>query len=1135
MNLEKAWIIDIETTNLLSESIDYTAFPYKLKKEAKLWCVVLRNVATNEIKYAIKENITKDWIKENLQDCEYLIAHNGIKFDLPMLKLFNVLDYKIGYIGENDTIFGKNITIFGKNITIFGKNITILDSLILSRWSFPDRFGGHSLESWGERVKENKIDFRQECIDKGIISKDSLKGAEFQVYSDLMLNYCIQDTNVNAKLFKKLLHEIKDITKFNTSIKQENKLADLALNRETLGFKFDKELAIKCVEDLTNKMQDLANNVNPLLPPKVMNKTELKTYTPPKRQISKDGEITSAMLNFITKTEGFYEQKDNGDFYYIDKNNNEFKIPLEDKPIISTITAEITDLDHVKMHLISLGWKPTEWRERDLTKDSKKQSISYEKRLTALNRWYEETVNGKYTKSRLEKLELKISQLENWVNKTKQDLKKDKPIRVPTSPCVRVGVEKNLCPNLEKLGEKVAFAKDFTLYLTYKHRKSSIAGGDMEDMDFDNEYPNSGYLSMYRNEDGRIPTPAIEIGAASHRYRHIGVANIPRASSIYGKEMRSLFGCGEDAYQLGFDFSSLEARIMGHYVWEYEGGKELAQMFLAEKPNDWHTVTSIALNLSRTDTKSVNYACLPVENTEILTTEGWKYFNELKENSNILSYNTVKDCIEEDTINKIHYFENKEVIKTYNSRDSFESTSDHRWYGKVRRSPKNQKKYFENMFFTTKEINTEKNILMSSCYKKTDSNMTILEARMLGWILADGYFKWSVSSRNKKQGIVASISQSKNKYYKQLENDLKESNIKYKKDFLKKNNGNTLFSYRLDPNFLRNLLIKLNLEGKNKHEILWTKIILDMSEECRDNFIETFYLSDGNGGNKITQNFGNIQEAVTLALYLQGKRISVQNKTDKCSITVKHSTAYLTGQKLKKESIGVKPTFCITTNNSTFIIRQNKKFISITGNCVYGARGKKIAQMLGVSFERGEEILNGVWENAPALAALKNDLEFFWEQNGHIIGIDGRLIAVRSKHSILNTLFQSAGIICAKYVTVFLMEELENKKYCISPFISRPDVCSMTEYHDEIQLFINKKFIKYKDFDTKEEAEEIIKKWKGDKLSSISEINGKFRLYANNPVSKAIETAIKKTEKLLNLNVSLGFEWIAGKNWYECH
>lgn len=797
MDLKNAWVIDIESNNLISKSLDYTSFPYKLNSQAKLWCVVLRNCETNETRYAIKENITKKWMKENLKDCEYLFAHNAIKFDLPMLRLFNVLDYKIGYIGESDTIFGKDVV--------------ILDSLILSRWTFPDRFGGHSLESWGERVGESKTNFRQECIKAGIIDKNSEKGSEFQVYSNIMLNYCNQDTNVNVKTVKKLLYEIGDIEKYSVSIKQENKLADLALNRETLGFKFDKELAIRCVEDLTTKMQTLADNVNPLLPPKLMNKTELKNFTPPKRQISKEGELTSSMLNFITKTDGFYDQKENGDFYYLDKNHNEFKIPLEDKAIFSTLTAQITDLDHVKMYLISLGWKPTEWRERDLTKDSKKQSIPYEKRIIALNRWYEETLNGKYTTARLEKLEIKSSKLDNWLVKIKQDLKKDRPVRVPTSPCVRVGVEKNLCLNLEKLGEQVDFAKDFTLYLAYKYRKSSIAGGNIEDMDFDNDNPNSGYLSVYREEDGRIPTPAIEIGATTHRYTHIGVANIPRPTSVYGKEMRSLFGCGEGAYQLGFDFSSLEARIMGHYVWTYEGGKELAQMFLAEKPNDWHTITSIKLNLSRTDTKSVNYAA------------------------------------------------------------------------------------------------------------------------------------------------------------------------------------------------------------------------------------------------------------------------------------------------------------------------------------IYGASVKKIQQMLGVSFERAEEILNGVWDNAPALTSLKKDIENFWEQKGHIIGVDGRIIKVRSKHSILNALFQSAGVICAKYVTTFLMQELENKKYCISPFVNKPDVCSMIEYHDENQLFINEKLLQFKDFNTKEEVENIIKKWKGDQLSTISEINGKFRLYANNVVSKAIETSIIKTEKLLNLNVSLGFEWAAGKNWYECH
>ena len=795
MNLKKAWVVDIESNNLLSESLDYTAFPYKLKKKAKLWCVVLRNVETNEVRYAVKENITKAWMKENLKDCEYLIAHNGIKFDLPMLKLFGVLDYKIGYINESDTVFNQDIT--------------IIDSLILSRWSFPDRFEGHSLESWGERVGEAKTNFRKECIDKGIIERNSPQGAEFQVYSDVMLNYCKQDTLVNSKSFVRLLREV-DFEKFQLSIKQENKLADLALNRESLGFKFDKNLAIQCVDDLTIKMQNLADIVNPLLPPKLMNKGELKDYTPPKRQIDKEGNITASMLKFITNTNGLYKQEGN-DFYYIDKDENEFKLPLENKPIQTHIKAEITDLDHVKMYLIELGWKPTEWRERDLTKDSKKQFIPYEKRIKALERWVDETIKGKYTITRLEKLGVKQSKLDSWILKIKQDLKKDRPIKVPTSPCVRVGVEKNLCPNLEKLGEQVAFAKDFTLYLTYKSRKSNIAGGDIEDMDFDLESPNTGYLSTYREEDGRIPTPAIEIGATSHRYTHIKVANIPRASSIYGKEMRSLFGCGDGAYQLGFDFSSLEARIMAHYVWNYKGGQELAQMFLAEKPNDWHTVTSIKLELSRTDTKSVNYAA------------------------------------------------------------------------------------------------------------------------------------------------------------------------------------------------------------------------------------------------------------------------------------------------------------------------------------IYGASGKKIAQMLGVSLEKGEEILNGVWDNAPALTELKQYIENFWEKNNYIIGIDGRIIKIRSKHSILNTLFQSAGVICAKYVTVYLMQYLEHNKYCISPFVGKPDVCSMIEYHDENQLYVNEKLLKFKDFNTKEEVEQIINNWKGNQLSTISEINGKFRLYAQNPVSIGIEKAIKKVESFLKLNIPLGFEWAAGKNWYECH
>ena len=48
--------------------------------------------------------------------------------------------------------------------------------------------------------------------------------------------------------------------------------------------------------------------------------------------------------------------------------------------------------------------------------------------------------------------------------------------------------------------------------------------------------------------------------------RHSKIANIPRPSSVYGHELRSLFGCGKNFIQIGADFASLEARIQGNII-----------------------------------------------------------------------------------------------------------------------------------------------------------------------------------------------------------------------------------------------------------------------------------------------------------------------------------------------------------------------------------------------------------------------------------------------------------------------------------------------------------------------------------------------------------------------------------------
>ena len=213
-----AYVIDIETNNLLSKMLDYTSIPYKLNKAARLWCIVVRNVDTNEVKHSSLTKCTKQWLQEALHDCTILITQNGVKFDQVALKLFGLLDYTIGYPADNERPAIPS--------TLFGKPVEIVDVLLWSRLFFPDRFGGHSLKSWGERLGQYKGDYH-----------------DFDNYSQEMLDYCIQDTLVTALVYKKLLEDWNSHD-WSKAYAMELKLADLAIRRETFGLKFDKELAL---------------------------------------------------------------------------------------------------------------------------------------------------------------------------------------------------------------------------------------------------------------------------------------------------------------------------------------------------------------------------------------------------------------------------------------------------------------------------------------------------------------------------------------------------------------------------------------------------------------------------------------------------------------------------------------------------------------------------------------------------------------------------------------------------------------------------------------------------------------------------------------------------------------------------
>lgn len=1102
-------IVDIEANNLLSNMLDFSSLPYMVNEDARLWCVVVRDVDTDEVISLSSESgntITKEQVKQAFEGCTEIIAHNGIKFDFIALDLFGVLDYEVGYLGKPDKLFGKDVK--------------ITDTLIRSRLFNPDRYGGHSLEAWGKRLGNFKDDFRQQSIDVGLISSNSHKGEEFRQYSDIMLSYCQQDTLVTKLVYLELEKEFQAYPKWAKPEKLENKLADLAIRRESYGFWFDKESAITCLEDLQNKMQELADKVNPILPPKLMNKGALKDFTPPKLQFKKDGTPSAAILKFAEK----HGAKVEGDvFFYQDF---PYKLPLTE-PIETHETASIDDLDHVKMHLINLGWKPTEFKVRDLTKDAKKQSISYEKRVAAMDRWLDQTFDeGKYKKDRLQELDIGKSKAVVR-EKLLKNLAGNKPVRVPTSPSVRVGVEKELCPNLVALGDKVSFANDFSLYLTYRHRKSSIAGGDVDDMDFDEEAPNTGFLSMYREVDGRVATPAIEIGASTNRYRHIGVCNIARASSIYGKEMRSLFGCGEGMVQLGFDFSSLEARIQGHYILPFNGD-ELAEQLLASKPNDIHCYS---------------------EDTEILTPSGWKTFGGLKKGEKVAQYENglitfvepldivwqqYEGAMYEDPITKFKVTPNHRVLYK-----AFKSGKEHI----VRADefkPSSDKRYIVGGF-------------------KVDGSLDLSDSfiKLLVATQADGCLA--------KDCSAIQFSFVKESKVVRLESILQELGVQYRKsNHFRKGRDET--SIRINASELTLQVRSYLSEGKSFKDSLlglpldklktlvnevkyWDgternngDVVLDTTDKVSCEFVQTAaslvgYKTNFNSYVKTTSS-GEIR---IYRVYISINTLAVKSANK--PLEVSHYKGFIGCVSVPSGLVVVRRKGEIVVSGNTLnakklgIPRDQAKSVSYA--LMYGAAYQKLKKMLGLTDEQAKALFDAYWDAVEPLKNLRDAVGSSWEARGKsfVIGVDGRKIVTRSKHSLLNALFQSGGVICAKYSTVFIYQLLEEQGYKCNPFKDKTiDMCGMIEYHDECQLAVNPKLVQYKVFNSEEEANDFVEAWDGEQLGGIVEgKNGTFVIALPNPVSKAITKAIDIAVEEVKLKVPLACEWVVHKNWMGCH
>lgn len=130
-----------------------------------IWCIVTKDIDTGKLH--TYENNIMDKIGAGaafLAQADELIGHNIIDYDLRLLK---------------------------KIYPAFDTQAKIIDTMIISQLLRPDRYGGHSLEAWGNRFGRKKPEHE-----------------DWTQFSTEMLHRCTEDVEINYLTYKALQEEM---------------------------------------------------------------------------------------------------------------------------------------------------------------------------------------------------------------------------------------------------------------------------------------------------------------------------------------------------------------------------------------------------------------------------------------------------------------------------------------------------------------------------------------------------------------------------------------------------------------------------------------------------------------------------------------------------------------------------------------------------------------------------------------------------------------------------------------------------------------------------------------------------------------------------------------------------------------
>ncbi|MHC1571442.1 MAG: PolC-type DNA polymerase III domain-containing protein, partial [Methanosarcinales archaeon] len=325
MEIDKNCIafVDIETQGLDGPIVLVEALFLNLDTGEEEWIEATSSGQVKISPLGSRMNIGRHRVKEALEDCLFVVMHNGVGFDVP--RLAEAEDELI----ECDPV------------SYLPTNIEILDTLVLSRMLCPER-KSHSLAAWGADLGFPKGNFDWEDWD-GTVTPELIK-------------YCKQDVEVTRRVFFHL-QDLMTTTGGNWRKAHDFEYQCQASVDNQGSFYMQAEKAKDVLELLALEMEKIRCVVYDDLPMVDLPKSKIKH--PPAKQFKQDGTPSAHALRYFPNV-----RQHLGKWVFDHPIHGRQALPWA-APIHTQERANFDSTGPLKDWLLEYGWKPTYWNFKD--------------------------------------------------------------------------------------------------------------------------------------------------------------------------------------------------------------------------------------------------------------------------------------------------------------------------------------------------------------------------------------------------------------------------------------------------------------------------------------------------------------------------------------------------------------------------------------------------------------------------------------------------------------------------------------------------------------------------------------------------------------------------------------------------